>query len=166
MASTSAPTETPNLYTLGLRWDTWPEWTCRIHCASGPSSKLSEMAGINFSEVENVQAFVTTRDDGAFRLPFARTSLRPMPLRFMIVATTNNKHDQPIDASGNRHYGADSAVRKARTSKNGFGIVRNQLWAVSSAAPLSVVSNAFSVPCELGNAAGATRRRTSRPQLS
>ena len=120
------PPEMPNLYTPGLRWDTWPERQVEA-TRQRAIVEVSEMAGRSRAEVEHIKAFVTTRDDGAIRLPYARTP-EPMPRRFIIVATTNNKHDLPNDPSGNRRF-VPIVLSKGSNIEEWMRIVRNQLWA-------------------------------------
>ena len=98
----AVPPEIPGLYGDGLRWDARDKE--QVEAVLGRLIvEVPEMGGRRKAEIERMKAFISRQDDGAVRLPYARTP-EPLPRRFIIVATTNDENDLPNDPTGLRRF--------------------------------------------------------------
>ena len=114
------------LYGDGLQWDAPAK--VQVESLLGRAIvEVSEMVGRGRSEIENIKSLVTRQDDGAVRMPYAR-SPEPLPRRCIIVGTTNNETDLPNDPSGNRRF-VPIVLTKGCNVEGTMKRYRDQLWA-------------------------------------
>lgn len=114
------------LFGDGLQWDAPAK--VQVESFLGRAIvEATEMVGRGRAEIENMKAVITRQDDGAVRLPYAR-STEPLPRRCIIVGTTNNQTDLPNDPSGNRRF-VPIELGKGCHVESWMDECRDQLWA-------------------------------------
>ena len=120
------PPEMPELHGDGLRWDARPQE--QVDAVLGRVVvESSEMVGRSRAEIEIIKAFISRRDDGNVRRPYARTA-EPLLRRYIIAATTNNSNDLPNDPSGNRRF-VPILLSRGCNIESVMDSERDQLWA-------------------------------------
>ncbi|MCY4002494.1 MAG: hypothetical protein OXF33_02120 [Rhodospirillales bacterium] len=66
--------------------------------------EVSELVGLNRSEIESVKAFISRVDDGNVRLSYEARA-EPLPRRCVFIGTSNRQTDLlPADPAGNRRF--------------------------------------------------------------
>ena len=102
--------------------------------------EISEMAGSTRSDLEQIKAYISRRDDGVIRLAY-RPNPEPLPRRFALVATSNDRSCLPPDSSGLRRFApvaldAKIVDGKRQPAKFVYDVIaenRSQLWAEARA---------------------------------
>ena len=116
-----------------------PDWFSDALCVSDASKsrieslqgrvlvELSELSGFRRSELQELKAFVSRRDDGATRLAYRRdpeTALR----RCTLIGTSNDQECLPNDPSGNSRF-VPVACGEGSHVEPYLDKWRSQLWA-------------------------------------
>ncbi|MDD9994106.1 MAG: hypothetical protein OXP75_20090, partial [Rhodospirillales bacterium] len=122
----AVPSGIPGLYGDGLRWDARDKE--QVEAVLGRAIvEVPEMGGRRKAEIEHMKAFISRQDDGAVRLPYARTP-EPLERRFIIVATTNDANDLPNDATGLRRF-VPIVLNTGCDVESWMAAERENLWA-------------------------------------
>ena len=99
--------------------------------------EISEMSGSTRADQEQMKAYISRRDDGNVRMAY-RSDPEPMPRRFALVATSNDRSCLPSDPSGLRRFApveidamkdAEGKRRPARYVHDWIAENRRELWA-------------------------------------
>lgn len=126
LLSEAPPPTMPELFSDGLRFDAQPDRQ-RDAVLGRVIVEVPEMAGRGAADRELIKAFISRRDDGNTRRPYA-ASAEPLLRMFVLCGTTNNEKDLPNDPSGNRRFVPIPLTRgsniEAYMREN-----RDQLWA-------------------------------------
>ena len=127
--------------------------------------EVSEMAGASKANREQIKAYLSRRDDGGIRLSY-RSDPEPMPRRFSLAATSNDRSCLPSDPSGLRRFAPVELDAKIISGKRQTALAvrkwiaanRSQLWAEARARYENGIRPTMPFDLEMGVAAEQAER--------
>ena len=119
--------EMPYLHATGLKLDAQHE-----RLVSGLRGRafavVSEMTGSTTADINWLKDFITTKDDGAVRLPYAPRAV-PLPRRFVMIGLSNAGQPIPNDPTGTRRWVVVKLSGRGELHPKEFGErYRRMLW--------------------------------------